>query len=69
MNKIYWFFARNMWLTYIMCVILVPCFIGLVCGKVADTVNGALQYSAIASIIWVLFYLPKLKKYKEFNDQ
>lgn len=69
MNKIDLFFAKHMWLTFTLCVIIVPCFIGLICGKVADTVNEALQYSAIASIIWVLFYLPKLKKYKEFNDQ
>ena len=69
MNKIDLFFTRNMWLTYIMCVILVPCFIGLVCGKVADTLNEALQYNLIAIFVWILFYTPKIKKYKEFNDQ
>ena len=69
MNKIDLFFSRHMWLTFILCVIIVPCFIGLICGKVADTVNEALQYNLIAIFVWILFYLPKLKKYKEFNDQ
>ena len=69
MNKIDLFFAKHMLLTFIVCVIIVPCFIGFACGKVADTLNEALQYNLIAIFVWILFYLPKLKKYKEFNDQ
>ena len=65
MNKIDLFFAKHMWLTYIMFVAIIPACIGFLCGKAADTTNEAIQYSIIASFIWILFYIPKIKKYKE----
>ena len=69
MNKIDLFFAKNMMLTYCLMVVIIPVCIGFLCGKLADTVNEAFQYSLIASVIWILFYIPKIKKYKEFNKQ
>ena len=69
MNKIDLFFAKHMWLTYVMCIAIIPMGIGFACGKVADTINEALQYNLIAIFVWILFYIPKIKKYKEFNNQ
>lgn len=69
MNKIDLFFAKNFCLTYILCVVIVPACIGFVCCKVADTMNEAFQYGTIASVIWILFYLPKIKKYNKFNKE
>ena len=69
MNKIDLFFAKHMWLTYVMCIAIIPMGIGFACGKVADTYGEAFQYDLIAVVVWCLFYIPKIKKYKEFNDQ
>jgi len=69
MNKIDLFFAKHMRLTYCLMVAIIPAYIGFLCGKAAGTLNEAFQYSLIASVIWILFYIPKIKKYKEFNNQ
>ena len=69
MTKIDLFFAKNMRLTYIIGFVIVPILI----GKISITLfnfHEAWQYAVIFGFIYGFFFLgPKIKKYKEFNNQ
>ena len=69
MNKTDLFFARNMWLTYVLGFVIVPFCVGMTCGSLSESLQESLQYSFIAGIVWGVFFMPKIKKYKEFNNQ
>ena len=69
MNKTDLFFARNMWLTYVLGFVIVPFCVGMTCGSLSESLQESLQYSFIAGIVWGLYFMPKIKKYKEFNNQ
>lgn len=67
MNKIDLFFAKHMWLTYVLGFVIVPLLIGKISLGLFDF-HEAWQYAAIFSFIYGLFFLgPKVKKYREFN--
>ena len=69
MNKIDLFFAKHMWLTYVLGFVIVPLLIGNVSLGLFDFYD-AWQYAGIFSFIYGLFFLgPRIKKYKEFNNQ
>ena len=69
MNKIDLFFAKHMWLTYVIGFVIVPLLIGKVSLGLFDF-HGAWQHAAIFSFIYGIFFLgPKINKYKEFNKE
>ena len=69
MNKIDLFFAKNMRLTYGLGFVIVPVvFTQLTACMFAF--SEAWQYAVIFGFIYGFFFLgPKIKKYKEFNNQ
>ena len=69
MNKIDLFFARNMWLTSWLGFVIIPFCVGMACGSLSESLQESLQYSFIAGFVWGLFFMPKIKKYKEFNKK
>ena len=69
MNKIDLFFAKHMMLTYVLGFVIVPLLVGKVSLGLFDF-HDAWQYAVIFGFIYGLFFLgPKIKKYKEFNNQ
>ena len=67
MTKIDLFFAKHMWLTYGLGFVIVV-FSQLMAYMFAF--SEAWQYAVIFGFIYGLFFLgPKIKKYKEFNNQ
>ena len=69
MNKIDLFFAKHMCLTYIIGFVIVPLSVGKVSILLFDF-HEAWQYAAIFGFIYGLLFLgPKIKKFKEFNNQ
>ena len=70
MNKIDLFFARHMWLTHWLGFVIVPFCVGMTCGPLSESLQESLQYGFIFGFIYGYFFLgPKIKKYKEFNNQ
>ena len=69
MTKIDLFFAKHMWLTYGLGFVIVPLvFTQLMAFMFAF--SEAWQYAVIFGFIYGFFFLgPKIKKYKEFNNQ
>ena len=69
MNKIDLFFAKHMMLTYVLGFVIVPVvFTQLMAYMFAF--SEAWQYAVIFGFIYGFFFLgPKIKKYKEFNNQ
>ena len=69
MNKIDLFFAKHLWLTYIIGFVIVPLLIGKVSLGLFDF-HEAWQYAVIFGFIYGLFFLgPKIEKYKEYNKE
>ena len=69
MNKIDLFFAKHMMLTYVLGFVIVPLLVGKVSLGLFDF-HDAWQYAVIFGFIYGYFFLvPKIKKYKEFNNQ
>ena len=67
MNKLDLFFAKHLWLTYIIGFVIVPLLVGKISILLFDF-HEAWQYSIIFGFIYGFFFLgPKIKKYKEFN--
>ena len=67
MNKIDLFFAKHLWLTYIIVFVIVPLAFSQSMSCMF-TFSEAWQYAVIFGFIYGLFFLgPKIKKYKEFN--
>ena len=67
MNKFDLFFAKNMWLTHWLSFVIIPFCVGMICGSLSERLQESLQYSFIAGFVWGLFFMPKIKKYREFN--
>ena len=69
MNKIDLFFAKHLWLTYIIGFVIVPLLVGKISILLFDF-HEAWQYSFIGCFIFGYFLFgPKVKKYKEFNKE
>ena len=69
MNKIDLFFAKNMWLTYVLGFVIVPLAFSQSMSCMF-AFSEAWQYAVIFGFIYGFFFLgPKIKKYKEFNNQ
>ena len=69
MNKIDLFFAKHMWLTYGLGFVIVPVVFTQLTLCMFDF-HEAWQYAVIIGFIYGFFFLgPKVKKYKEFNNQ
>ena len=69
MTKIDLFFAKHMWLTYGLGFVIVPLAFSQSMSCMF-TFSEAWQYAVIFGLIYGLFFLgPKIKKYKEFNNQ
>ena len=69
MNKIDLFFAKHMWLTYGLGFVIVPVVFSQLMAYMF-AFSEAWQYAVIFGFIYGIFFLgPKVKKYKEFNNQ
>ena len=69
MNKINLFFAKHLMLTYILGFVIVPLVFSQLMSHMFAFSEGW-QYVVIFGSIYGYFFLgPKIKKYKEFNNQ
>ena len=69
MNKIDLFFAKHLMLTYILGFVIVPLVFSQLMAYMFAFSEGW-QYAVIFGFIYGYFFLgPKIKKYKEFDDQ
>lgn len=69
MNKIDLFFAKNMWLTYVLGFVIVPLAFSQSMSCMF-AFSEAWQYAVIFGFIYGFFFLgPKVKKYKGFNKE
>ena len=69
MNKIDLFFAKHMRLTYVLSFVIVPVVFSQLMAYMF-AFREAWQYTFIFGSIYGYFFLgPKIKKYKEFNNQ
>ena len=69
MNKIDLFFAKHMLLSYIVGFVIVPVVFSRLMSYLFAFSEGW-QYTVIFGFIYGFFFLePKIKKYKEFNNQ
>ena len=69
MSKIDLFFARYMWLTYVLGFVIVPLVLSQLMACMF-TFSEAWQYTVIFGFIYGFFFLgPKINKYKEFNKE
>ena len=69
MTKIDLFFAKHMWLTYGLGFVIVPVVFSQLMAYMF-AFSEAWQYAVIFGFIYGFFFLgPKIKKYKEFNNQ
>ena len=69
MNKIDLFFAKHMRLTYVLGFVIVPLVFSQLMAYMFAFSEGW-QYTVIFGFIYGYFFLgPKIKKYKEFNNQ
>ena len=69
MNKIDLFFAKHIWLTYLLGFVIVPVVFSQLMAYMF-AFSEAWQYAVIFGCIYGLLFLgPKIKKFKEFNNQ
>ena len=68
MNKIDLFFAKHIRLTYVLGFVIVPVVFSQLMAYMFAFIE-AWQYTIIFGFIYGSFLGPKIKKYKEFNNQ